>query len=112
MKASDEIETRRQYEYLSALREKVEALSAEKGAPLTACVVTFGCQMNARDSEKLRGILLSAGFVETKDEQADFVVYNTCTSGKMPTTRSTDASGFCRNIRSRTPTCALRFAAA
>ena len=79
MKASDEIETRRQYEYLSALREKVEALSAEKGAPLTACVVTFGCQMNARDSEKLRGILLSAGFVETKDEQADFVVYNTCT---------------------------------
>ena len=28
----------------------------------TACVVTFGCQMNARDSEKLRGVLDDAGF--------------------------------------------------
>lgn len=35
--------------------------------------------MNARDSEKLRGILELAGYVITEDEKADFVLYNTCT---------------------------------
>ena len=35
--------------------------------------------MNARDSEKLLGILLEAGFEETASEQADFVIYNNST---------------------------------
>ncbi|MCI2049990.1 MAG: tRNA (N6-isopentenyl adenosine(37)-C2)-methylthiotransferase MiaB [Lachnospiraceae bacterium] len=47
--------------------------------PLTACIVTFGCQMNARDSEKLAGVLKACGFVLQDDENADFVLYNTCT---------------------------------
>ena len=46
----------------------------------TAAVVTFGCQMNARDSEKLEGILSEIGFATGADEQdADFVAFNTCT---------------------------------
>ena len=45
----------------------------------TCCVITFGCQMNARDSEKLSGILEKAGYELTEDEDADFVIYNTCT---------------------------------
>ena len=49
-------------------------------AGVKACVVTFGCQMNARDSEKLEGILSDIGFEITDDEQqADFVAFNTCT---------------------------------
>ena len=35
--------------------------------------------MNARDSEKLLGILKTAGFIETDRDDADFVIYNTCT---------------------------------
>ena len=36
--------------------------------------------MNARDSEKLEGILKNAGYVEEPDEKkADFVIFNTCT---------------------------------
>ncbi len=47
---------------------------------LTAAVVTFGCQMNARDSEKLEGILAEIGYEITADEEhADFVAFNTCT---------------------------------
>lgn len=57
------------------LREKEQ----EKGRKLTACVVTFGCQMNERDSEKLRGILALAGYRMTESEDADLVLYNTCT---------------------------------
>lgn len=44
------------------------------------CIVTFGCQMNARDSEKLSGILSAIGLEECGDERdADIVVFNTCT---------------------------------
>ena len=49
----------------------VEQLSAKKGSPLTFHVTTFGCQMNARDSEKLVGILERIGYVETDTEDAD-----------------------------------------
>ena len=46
---------------------------------LTYHVTTFGCQMNAHDSEKLRGVLEAEGYVETDSERADIVIYNTCT---------------------------------
>ena len=49
------------------------------GRPLTCCINTFGCQMNARDSEKLLGILEAIGYVASDTEEADFVLYNTCT---------------------------------
>ena len=41
--------------------------------------LTFGCQMNARDSEKLVGILRRVGYQVTESEDADFVIFNTCT---------------------------------
>ena len=41
-------------------------------------VTTFGCQMNAHDSERLAGLLEDAGFVESQDENADVIVLNTC----------------------------------
>ncbi len=72
-------ETNRQYEYIDKLKEKVAELSESKGRQLTYNVTTFGCQMNARDSEKLRGILEQVGYVSTEDENADFCLYNTCT---------------------------------
>jgi len=40
---------------------------------------TFGCQMNAHDSEKLAGIIEQMGYTATDDEkQADLIVFNTC----------------------------------
>lgn len=51
----------------------------ESGSFGTFCITTFGCQMNARDSEKLQGILEECGFLEAPSEDADFVLYNTCT---------------------------------
>ena len=72
-------EPQRQYYFLKKARELTARKERELGRPLTCCVTTFGCQMNARDSEKLLGILKEAGYQETQDEQADFVIYNTCT---------------------------------
>ena len=72
-------ETKRQYEFMEKAKGYVRAQAEELGRPLTYCVTTFGCQMNARDSEKLTGILEEIGYVAAPDEKADFVIYNTCT---------------------------------
>lgn len=72
-------EPERQYYFIGKCREIIRRKSEETGRPLYACSVCFGCQMNARDSEKLAGILRSIGFEETASEDADFVIYNTCT---------------------------------
>lgn len=43
------------------------------------CVITYGCQMNIHESEKLCGILAEMGFVAVNDVKlADVVVFNTC----------------------------------
>ncbi len=72
-------EPQRQYYYIAKCRKLLGERSERLGRKLTAAVVTFGCQMNARDSEKLMGILKAVGYEETDSEDADFVLYNTCT---------------------------------
>ena len=65
----------------------VQKQSEELGRPMTFCVTTFGCQMNARDSEKLCGILEKIGYVEAPEEEADFIIFNTCTVRENANTR-------------------------
>ena len=65
---------------LEIAKDLITERSESAGRQLTYHVTTFGCQMNARDSEKLAGILEECGFVREEDELcADFVIYNTCT---------------------------------
>lgn len=75
---TDPEEVARQLRFIEEGKKITEKLNAEAGRRMKACVVTFGCQMNARDSEKLTGILANMGFEMTEDENADFVIYNTC----------------------------------
>ncbi|MCM1190991.1 MAG: tRNA (N6-isopentenyl adenosine(37)-C2)-methylthiotransferase MiaB [Butyrivibrio sp.] len=72
-------EPARQYYYMAKCRERVRGFEQGNGRSPTACVTTFGCQMNARDSEKLEGILKRVGYEIVPSEQADFVIFNTCT---------------------------------
>ncbi len=76
---TQEEERQLQIQYIEKVRSLIEDQKKKKGRALTACVTTFGCQMNARDSEKLSGILEEVGYQLTEDENADFVIYNTCT---------------------------------
>ncbi len=51
-------------------------------------VTTFGCQMNAHDSERIKGMLESVGLGETSEvDEADVVVFNTCTIREKPDTK-------------------------
>ena len=76
-----EAEPQRQYYFMALLKQQLVPERAKKNGKefLTACITTFGCQMNARDSEKLEGILETVGYHIVETEDADFVVYNTCT---------------------------------
>ena len=82
-------DTARQYYFIEKAKAYVQRESEELGRPLTFCVTTFGCQMNARDSEKLCGILEKIGYVEAAEDEADFIIFNTCTVREYACLRTT-----------------------
>ncbi len=84
-------------------RKLVSGLKAKLGRVPTACVVTFGCQMNARDSEKLTGILIQAGFLIVEEESADFVIYNTCTVRDNANQRVYGRLGYVGGLKKKNP---------
>lgn len=100
---SGEEEAKIQYQCIEKAKAYVKARSEEKGRPLTYCVNTFGCQMNARDSEKLVGILEQIGYVEAPDEHADFVIYNTCTVRENANNKVYGRLGYLSNYKKKNP---------
>ncbi len=98
-----ETEPERQYYYMEKARKLLAGKMREAGRPLTFCVVTFGCQMNARDSEKLRGILEKIGYVKTDSEEADFVIYNTCTVRENANLRVYGRLGYLHSLKKKNP---------
>lgn len=71
--------TERQYYYMAKVREIVKKKSEELGRQLFCFIQTFGCQMNAHDSEKIYGMLEQMGYEQADEEKnADFIIYNTC----------------------------------
>ncbi|MCB6645329.1 tRNA (N6-isopentenyl adenosine(37)-C2)-methylthiotransferase MiaB [[Clostridium] scindens] len=96
-------EPQRQYYYIEKARTYIQKKSKEIGRPLTFCVTTFGCQMNARDSEKLRGILEKIGYEEASEDVADFVIYNTCTVRENANTRVYGRLGQLKPLKKKNP---------
>ena len=96
-------EAERQYYYMEQCRQWVEEQKEKLGRPLTASVVTFGCQMNARDSEKLTGILEKIGSEMVDSENADFVIYNTCTVRENANLRVYGRLGQMKQIKKKNP---------
>ena len=96
-------EPERQYYFMDVLKSWMEEQVQEKGRKLTYHVQTFGCQMNAKDSEKLAGILEAIGYVETDTEKADFVLYNTCTVRENANTRVYGRIGYLGTLKRKNP---------
>ena len=87
----------------ASTRAAIKKEAEEAGRPMTFCVTTFGCQMNARDSEKLRGILLEIGYEEASEEEADFVIFNTCTVRENANTRVYGRLGQLKSHKKKNP---------
>ena len=66
---------------VNELKEYFSSLSARKGRTLTYNVLTYGCQLNESDSEKITGMLSSMGLIKSDGgelDDADVVIFNTC----------------------------------
>ena len=96
-------EPQRQLYFMEKAGELVRQMEGQKGRRLTACIQTFGCQMNARDSEKLLGILEQVGFVESEREDADLVLYNTCTVRDNANQKVYGRLGYLNNLKKKNP---------
>ena len=69
-----------QRSYMEKMKNIVSEKEKALGRKLSYHIETLGCQMNAKDSEKLSGIFAEIGYVVAESElTADFVLYNTCT---------------------------------
>ena len=92
-----EEEKQRQEKYI----EKIRALPHR---PESYHVVTYGCQMNAHDSEKIAGMLEKMGMVHSeKREEADFVIFNTCCVRENAERRALGNVTWLREVRKQKP---------
>ena len=66
-------------------------------------ITTFGCQMNARDSEKLSGILEGMGYIQSDDENSDIVIINTCTVRENANEKVYGHLGILKNYKKKNP---------
>ncbi len=94
----------RQYYYMAQLLQRTSKRSQELGRPLKVYNLVVGCQMNAKDSEKLLGILLQCGYIETDTEDdADMVIYNTCTVRENANQKVYGRLGRLSNLKKNNP---------
>lgn len=96
-------EPQRQYYFIERAKKILQQKERLLGRPLTACTMTFGCQMNVRDSEKLSGILQEVGYRMTDREDADFIIYNTCTVRENADNRLYGRLGYSGALKKENP---------
>ena len=92
-----------QYYYIEECKKWVQKEEQRLNRKLKACVHTLGCQMNSRDSEKLLGILEAIGYVESEEQDADFVIYNTCTVRENANLKVYGRLGILQKMKEKNP---------
>lgn len=88
-----------------AIREIKEIMKTRaRGRTPMAMVRTYGCQQNVSDSEKIKGFLEQMGFAFTENEEdADFILFNTCAVREHAEDRVFGNVGALKNIKRRHP---------
>jgi tRNA-2-methylthio-N6-dimethylallyladenosine synthase len=99
----NQLETIKQQKIIEELRKSYKVEEERTGIKKTYHIVTFGCQMNSRDSEKISGILKQIGYVETDSEDADFVLYNTCTVRENANNKVYGHLGYAKKLKENRP---------
>ena len=91
-------------EQLEEQRQYIQQIRLMPDAPKSYHVVTYGCQMNAHDSEILAGMLRDMGMKEAADrESADFVLFNTCCVRDNAERRALGNVTWLKEVRKKNP---------
>ena len=89
---------------LDAVRALTDRSAVKKGAPLTCFVLTFGCQQNVADSEKLLGMATAMGYLQTDaPEKADLILVNTCAIREHAENRALSIVGQYKRLKEQNP---------
>ncbi len=96
-------EPERQYYFMKKCKEWATGEISRLGRPLTMSIQTLGCQMNAKDSEKMTAILEYIGYTEIDGPVADFVMYNTCTVRENANLKIYGRLGYLKNHKKSNP---------
>ena len=64
---------------------------------------TYGCQMNERDSEALGAALENAGFLRGCEEDADLLLFNTCSVREAAERKAKGKIGYIRKLKQKNP---------
>jgi len=99
----NEMEAAKQLDIINELKVIFDREFEKTGTRKTYHIETFGCQMNSRDSEKISGILKQIGYLETDTEDADFVLYNTCTVRENANNRVYGRLGYLGKLKKSHP---------
>jgi tRNA-2-methylthio-N6-dimethylallyladenosine synthase len=74
-------------------------------------IVTFGCQMNVRDSERMAGFLLDGGMEEAvSEDDADLIIINTCSVRRKPEQKAFSLAGRMGSLKDKHPGVVLAMA--
>lgn len=86
------------FDFIDALR------NLNAGKELSACVVTYGCQQNEADSERIAGMLRESGYNIVKDEAlADVIIVNTCAVREHAQERTLSITGGYKHLKAARP---------
>ncbi|MCL2873334.1 MAG: tRNA (N6-isopentenyl adenosine(37)-C2)-methylthiotransferase MiaB [Defluviitaleaceae bacterium] len=93
-----------QKKYITAVKELNQANKQVLGRQKTAYISTFGCQMNAHDSEILLGLLFEMGYAASENEkEADIIIYNTCCVRENAENRVYGNLGYLKKLKQERP---------
>ena len=86
------------FDYMKALKD----MNAGRG--YCACVVTYGCQQNEADSEKIAGMLHESGYDIVKEPAlADVIIVNTCAVREHAEERALSITGGYKHLKIARP---------
>ena len=90
--------------YIARLRAWNDARVAEGNPRRRAFVLTFGCQQNEADSEKLAGMAKAAGYeLSGSPDDADLILVNTCAIREHAEKKALSTIGQYKHIRAKNP---------
>ena len=91
-------------EYTSRIRTWNEAYAASSGKHRRCFVLTFGCQQNEADSEKIAGMAEEMGYeITATPEEADLIMVNTCAIREHAEKKALSIIGQYKHIRAQNP---------
>jgi len=92
-----------QKQYIDRIRNIITS-DINDGKRRNACVVTYGCQQNEADSERIAGLLDEMGYTLVKnEEEADIIVVNTCAVRDHAEKKALSITGGYKHLKAANP---------